>query len=355
MYKRVSAFLCAVILAVSLYGCGDRGEKPSDETTGASAQQTNAANPTEGAAPATPTANPDSFDYTEKNLDADALFAGSKVQGRTTVISYKMPKASEKTNAIALDYSASAIEFNAYCEGAVTLSLYTEPTAIGGNNLYLNVYVDGVLQGEKRRDFRFSGKKVHAVTLAENLSKGFHTFLIERQTEAERGLMYINSVTICGELTEKPANSDLFIEFIGDSITTGYGNLYPDLTGGEKDSNQASNVYQDGTKTYAYLTAKALNADYSIVAQQGIGVSSGYYPHTMLKTYTNTCYQCGRRSDWNFERKADAVIINLGTNDWTMVSNGTTTAEKIEQGFSDFCRLVRGKKSRMQKYFGYMA
>lgn len=337
--KKQIVFLCAAVLSVSLYACADRKTPPSPVTE-ISAVQTSV-----------PTPDPDA-DYSEKTLSVAEMAGKYKVQGRTTVVSYKMPKASEKSDAVALDYSAAAFEFNAFCEGSVSLSIYTAPTAIGGNNLYLNVYVDGVLQGS-RTDFRLVGTKVHTVVLAENLEKGYHTFLVERQTEAERGLLYINSLTLCGELAERPAEKPLYIEFIGDSITTGYGNLYPDLTNGERDSNPASNVYEDGTKTYAYLTAKALNADYSIVAQQGIGAVCGYYPHTMLGTYEQICYQCGRTKAWDFERKADIVVINLGTNDRTMVGNGKITLEEAEAGFRDFCFLVREKNPDAKIFWAY--
>lgn len=348
--KRWMVVVWTVLLTVSLCACGSGGRtspSPGGETPEISGTDGGTATET----PGIPTVPPDT-DYSEKTFTVADLAGKYKVQGRTTVISYKMPKATEKTDAIALDYSAASVAFNAFCEGTVSLSLYTALTAIGGNNLYLNVYVDGVLQGS-RQDFRLTGTKVHTVAIAENLERGYHTFLIERQTEAERGNLYLNSVTLCGELAEKPADKPLFMEIIGDSITAGYGNLYPDLADGEKDSNPASNVYEDGTRTYAYLAAKALDADYSIVAQQGIGVVSGYYPHTMLKTYTNTCYQCGRRQEWGFERRADIVVINLGTNDHTMVRNGKITEEEAREGFRDFCLLVREKNPDAKIFWAY--
>ena len=219
--------------------------------------------------------DPALFDYTAKTYGIASFEGKYKVQGRCPVISYTPPKADEALEALALDYSCSSFSFNAYCEGDVTAEIYTAPTAIGGDMLYLNVYVDGV-RNASRPEYKLTGKKVHTLTIASDLERGLHTFVIERQTEAERGLLYLNSVSLCGELYEPPGQSSLFIEFIGDSITTGYGNLYPDLTEGEQNPNPASNVYQDGTRTYAYLTAQKLGADYSIIAQQGIGISSGY-------------------------------------------------------------------------------
>ncbi len=337
--------ICLFVTALSCAGRtgGQTPSDPSDASTGAPAE-----------AP-TPTPDLSSFDYSEKTLDTDALAGKYKLQGRCPIVSYKPPKQDGKISALALDYSACSVEFRAFCEGDVTAEIYTAPTDIGGSNLYLNVYIDGV-RNSSRADFCLKGRKVNTVTLASGLERGLHTFKIERQTEAERGLIYINSITLSGELTDAPENAKLFIEFIGDSITTGYGNLYPDLTEGEKDSNQASNVYQDGTKTYAYITAANLGADYSIVAQQGIGVTSGYYAHTMLGTYTKTCYQCNHKDEWGFDRKADAVVINLGTNDYTMSTRDKLTPEEMQKGFEDFCSLVREKnpESKIVWVYGMM-
>ena len=337
MKKFLTVILIIAMVCTITAACSNGGTAKTDATEAPSEQATEV--PTEE-----PTRVP--VDYTEKTYDAAAVFAAAKVQGRTTLADYTISKKLGDARGIALDYTAAAVEFTAYCEGTVTMELYTKATAIGGNKMYINVLVDGVSQAEKRTDFLFKSAKVNTVTLAENLERGFHTFLIERQTEAERGVMYINSVTLTGELGEKPADKALFIEIIGDSITTGYGNLWPDNVDGEKrDSEPSYNMYVDGTRTYGVLAAKALDADYSVVAQQGIGCLVGYYSHTMSGTYTNTCYQCGRTEEWSFGRTADVVVINLGTNDWTFYSGKATklTQEELRKGFCDFIMLVKGK------------
>ena len=65
---------------------------------------------------------------------------------------------------------------------------------------------------------------------------------------------------------EKPRK----LEFIGDSITCGYGVDDSDLT------HTFSTKTEDMTKAYAYQTAQALNADYSMVSYSGYGIYSGY-------------------------------------------------------------------------------
>ena len=60
-------------------------------------------------------------------------------------------------------------------------------------------------------------------------------------------------VSLCGTLYEAPEDREYYVEFIGDSITGGYGNL-----GDNAIENPGTALWEDGTKTYAFLTAKAL-------------------------------------------------------------------------------------------------
>ena len=73
-----------------------------------------------------------------------------------------------------------------------------------------------------------------------------------------------------GEKIEPAKAKNLKIEFIGDSITCGYGVDDPDKEHHFKTSTE------DVTKAYAYKTAQALDADYSMVSISGYGIISGY-------------------------------------------------------------------------------
>ncbi len=341
---RFAALILAAMLALCAAAC-DGGKGP--------AKPTDVPEPTQAPATEEPTPDINSLDYTEKRIGADELFDFCKTQGRTIKTLYTAKKSIGERMGIPIDYTAASIEFRAYCEGTVTASMFAKSTQIGGNKLYVSVYCDGVLLGEHRADRVVKTGKDVDVILGENLERGLHTFLIERQTEAERGVIYINSITLSGELTTKPADSKYFIEVIGDSITTGYGNLWPDNADGEKSTNVAGNEYVDGTKSYAVLAAKAVGADYSIVAQQGIGIVIGWQPHIMLDTYTETCYQCDRHEEWTFPRKADVVVINLGTNDINFCYSGACKIDKLEKGLRDFLTLVREKNPDAKILYAY--
>ena len=122
--------------------------------------------------------------------------------------------------------------------------------------------------------------------------------------------------------TEKKAH---FVEFIGDSITCGYG----------MDDEVAEHHFvtgtEDATRAYAYCTAQALDADYSLVSISGYGIISGYtataeeritaqliptYYEKLGFSYGEYCGETPANVCWDFTaRQPDLVVINLGTND----------------------------------------
>lgn len=104
--------------------------------------------------------------------------------------------------------------------------------------------------------------------------------------------------------TKKPLN----ITFIGDSLTCGYGNLSNDT------EIPFSTEYEDGLKSYASIAARALNADYEIVAVSGIGLYKSIYANvTMPSIYEQ--YDIYDTTPYPFEGTEDIVVLNLGTND----------------------------------------
>lgn len=354
--KRLILCLLLLVVIVSCFACGGETETTPTviPTEGASQMPEETILPT-----LMPTSKPTQVSTNAPTqapakpvtYDADALYKASKTQGRVGVYDYKNKKKQDRRG-ISLDYTASSIQFTADCEGNVSLKVdaYTAG-GITAPYIFMNIYVDGKML-ESRKACGFS--KETDIVIAEGLKKGTHTFLIERQNEAEKGTFYVNSVTLTGTLGKKPANSKVYIEFIGDSITTGYGNLYPDNIGDAKPfKDAASSCYQDGTRAWAYLTAKKLGADYSIVAQQGIGASVGWQPHTMIQTYTQTCYQTGRTQAWNFSRQPDLIVINLGTNDLGVPHS--TGKEAVQKGFVDLLKLVRSKNPNAKILWVYGA
>ena len=121
----------------------------------------------------------------------------------------------------------------------------------------------------------------------------------------------------------------LYIEFIGDSITCGYG-----LEGiWEKDTFKT--MLERPDKAYAFLTARALGAEFQLCSWSGIGITSNYVdPATIFLPdtqwlmpacwpYTDKKGQLRLKQEpevWDASKfPPDIVVINLGTNDISWV------------------------------------
>ena len=103
------------------------------------------------------------------------------------------------------------------------------------------------------------------------------------------------------------------LEFIGDSLTSGEG-----LAGAQSETDWLP-MFFSAVPHYARLTADALGAEYRIFSQSGWGLCSGWDNdprHVVMDYYTTVCGQCGDNTAYDFGAwPADAVILNLGTND----------------------------------------
>ncbi len=209
------------------------------------------------------------------------------------------------------DWTCSGLEFSANVTQASNITFTANSTA----PCYFKAYVDGALWKNGTSDYyTVNGKSEIVLT---GISAGTHTVRLVKATGYTLGQAEISEVEVCGTISAT-AEKDLYIEFLGDSISCGWGVV------GNHDGGYAS---QDGTLAYPYLVAQAMNADYSIMGLSGRGVVYG----TDLNFDKNYLHASPLRGTtaYGFERKADIVVINLGTNDR---GNHADTAE-FEAGY----------------------
>lgn len=231
-----------------------------------------------------------------------------------------------------IDFAGSGIEFEVKSRGEISMEYSCE------SPVYFQVYIDGE-EGERICTEEGSGC---LVVIAKNLSYGVHNIRIVRDTDATTSakLMAVNSITFNGnkKTLKAPADKELYIEFVGDSITAG---KYTEMQYGEGDA------IHKATNSYAYLTATNLDADYSMVARGGCGyfrVST--CPKTMNMLYT---YYNGFKSEpkeYMATRKADIVVLALGTNDSAKnvvesYENGTVPFERFEDALTEQVKQIK--------------
>ncbi|KAL4727971.1 hypothetical protein ACLX1H_004676 [Fusarium chlamydosporum] len=151
------------------------------------------------------------------------------------------------------------------------------------------------------------------------LPKGTHTVELRKRSEASFGSFGITGITTDGKLIDTAAPKRK-IEIIGDSISVGYG-----LDGVLPCVDTAA--LQNNGKTYGAVAARALNADYSVVAWSGKGLTRNYASSppdtspTMPVLYTR--YGASDKDNsFTFPMSwvPDAVVINLGTNDFSYLN-----------------------------------
>lgn len=145
------------------------------------------------------------------------------------------------------------------------------------------------------------------------------------------------------------------IEFIGDSITCGYGvDLEDPETAFRTDT-------EDVTRAYAYKTAAALDADYSMVSYSGYGIFSGYtesgepnkaerVPPYYEKVGFSYAKPMGELElsdiSWDFGAFCpDLIVVNLGTNDDSYCAGIKEREEAYSSAYAEFLETVRKHNS----------
>ena len=207
----------------------------------------------------------------------------------------------EHKDGLTCDFTASGIEFYGILQGDVILSLSCSA------DTYFTVFIDNVRQEERF----YATSTTEQLCIASFAEAGEHTVRVLKQTEAQWSLCVLKNVSVTGFLYPAPAEREFLIEFIGDSITSGYGNL------GDPSTPVAGiALMQDGTQAFAFLTAESLDVDHNMVSCSGIGIAKGWTAINELDFYQRDCYY--RDPDARYHgsvRSPDLIVINLGTND----------------------------------------
>ena len=214
----------------------------------------------------------------------------------------------------------------------------TNPTYWG----YLNVYIDGNLEPYQTLCI----KKAGTYEFASGLSDDYHTIEVRKRNEAIYGgsaTLSVKNLQVQGEgfCVTPPRRPAFRIEFIGDSITCGFGNLIYD-----NGSAPFTTATEDGTRTYAAIAAKALHADISVIARSGICYVQDSNRDSLFGEYEKVASLPGQVLDeakWDFSAAPnDVVVINLGTNDaGASIGGKSISSETYTTHAVNFIQMVR--------------
>jgi lysophospholipase L1-like esterase len=190
---------------------------------------------------------------------------------------------------------------------------------------------------------RFQVAKGQAVrTVVSGLASGVHTLELYRETEGMYGASQLLGITEA-TLLAPPSSPARLLEFVGDSMSAGYGNLGSEPHPNYEDPNPCTFTYdtESAYLSYGAVTARALGAEASLIAVSGWGVLRGRTSdvnEVLPKVYADTL-GLATSPTWDFGVQPQAVVVNLGTNDFVPGDPGTAYTTAL----SSFIDTVRAK------------
>lgn len=214
--------------------------------------------------------------------------------------------------------SGCGAEFSCVADWAqLTLTVAQSYAVVRNHRPRVAVFVNGTLADERVLD---SAEETIEIDLSD--IEGEAVVKLIKLTESMYSCVGLTGIRVyaAADVTPTP-QPDMLLEFIGDSITAGYG----------LDATSAYGQFSTRTEnymgTYAYLTGEALGAESYAVAYSGYGVLSAYTDNGVIrpdyvlskrynKTLTNLILPAEVSDEWTFTSlRPTMIVINLGTND----------------------------------------
>ena len=191
-------------------------------------------------------------------------------------------------------------------------------------------YVAIVLDGQRSR--RKLSAKANTLVVGAGLANTEHVLVICKDTEAGIGYLAFEGLT-CAQLLPPPPRPAHRIEFIGNSITCGFGADTAAIGCGKGQWYDQHNAYL----AYGPRTARALGAEWQLTAESGIGLihSCCDKPNLMPQEFATTDLRVGGLP-WDVQRyQPQVVTICLGQND------GVQDSVKFCGAYVAFLRTLR--------------
>lgn len=225
-------------------------------------------------------------------------------------------------------FSWSASTLQAAFQGT-NLAVSLARTELWDSENFFNVRVDGGTSTTLKVDHD------GVFSLASGLAEGPHVVELSRRDEGMYAdIQYQGFLLDQGHLLAPPARSERRVEFIGDSITCGYGNE------AANESMGFTTATENAYLAYGPVTARKLSAEACVIAWSGIGIyrnGSGtdnqmpeIYPRTLSKSPTPV---------WDFSTWVpQVVVVNLCTNDF---GPGIPDRTAFVKAYQDFIATLR--------------
>lgn len=247
--------------------------------------------------------------------------------------------------------SAAEAAFRVKGAKELRLKLYADDTVTDPACETILPRFEILLDGAKKLDARLTAKDA-LVTVFEGTEARDAELRLIKLNEGN-SLFALREIVTDGKIEALPERS-LKMEFIGDSITCGYG------VEGKSEAETFTTATENAAKGYAFLTAEALNADAVLTCFSGHGIVSGYTGDPSVINDADLVppyYEAEGRNGYrlpmgktvqeiprNFEAfRPDYIVLNLGTNDLSWCGTDPDRQKRFAEKYAAFLRLVRSR------------
>ena len=206
-----------------------------------------------------------------------------------------------------------------------------------------------LLDGQKKLDARMTAKDA-TVTVFEGAEKRDAEVRLIKLNEGN-SLFALREIVTDGKIEALPERP-LKMEFIGDSITCGYG------VEGKSEAETFTTLTENATKGYAFLTAEALGADAVLTCFSGHGIISGYTGDPAVTNDADLVppyYEVEGRSGYRLPTgklveeiprdfsafQPDYIVVNLGTNDLSWCGTDEERGKLFAEAYAEFLKVIR--------------
>jgi len=230
-----------------------------------------------------------------------------------------------------VSFDWSGVEFSLEFEGTSISLIFS-----GGNQNEYDITIDG----KALPTLTITSGNLTPYPIAFGLTDTTHTLTVAKRTEAFFGVQALHTIVLDTGKWLQPSTPlpTRKLEFIGDSITCGYGDegTFPCSFSAQTENN---------LKGYSGLVGDHFKAQISVECWSGKGLVRNYgdknitSPDPLPSYYNKTLASIDNSPEWEFKWIPNGVVINLGTNDYSTQPFPPQTV--FIPAYLDFIKYIR--------------
>lgn len=224
---------------------------------------------------------------------------------------------------------------------------------VENRNIYWDNYVGAIVDGQQKKWLLEKEGRTRIVLVDEEEEKDHEILIFKRQDGCHEMILCSLELSEDSVLLSSLPVPERKIEVYGDSVSAGEVSEAVEYTG--KEDPVHSGQYSNSWYSFAWMTARKLNAQINDIAQGGIALmdGTGWYREPqalgMLSMWDKMHYapELGEAVCWDFSRYTpDVVIVAIGQNDshpfdYMKEDINSSRAQRWRESYETFLKKLR--------------